>query len=221
MIRGIYIFSEFFTRFVFLSTNWFIINFPIWIILFNISIADTSEIPSLIAAILIIIPFLSFPSTLAAFSVVRKWIIENEYERPIYSFYNQIKQHFKIGMIAGFLVSIITGVLILDLWYFHRNAPLLFLFFLLLSVFYVGYVFALLVSIVHYDLTYRKYFTKALLLMLNLKFTIITISLTSMLFMINHYLGVLVTFMVISVYFYLIFAMFYRTYLNSKLIVNR
>lgn len=146
---------------------WFFFNFPVFVIAMMLFFANSPDTRVLfIFSIVVLLPFLFFPATAALFGIVRDWILHRE-KRMYASFWKYFRSNYKKSMTAGFLITIVMGISIVDYYYFvERNLLLSYLFLI-----FIGWTFLFslyyLSDIVHNDLSQKQHLKNSLLLILS------------------------------------------------------
>jgi uncharacterized membrane protein YesL len=165
---------------------------------------------------LILMPFFLFPSTIALFAVVRKWMMEEKHSKMVRTFFGNFKTYYVKGMITGFLFSMICLILLIDFYYLHEVGLWMELLLVVVCIFTFIYTIHFLCVIVHYDTNWTDMLNKTLLLTIGNPISLIanlfihagllTIMYFFPLFLIAGY-GVLGA--------YLSFSLFYKYYLEA------
>ncbi|MFB3171004.1 YesL family protein [Neobacillus sp. 179-C4.2 HS] len=109
------------------------------------------------------------PATAAMFAVMRKLIMEEEEEVPIFNlFWNKYKQEFVKANLYGYLLLLVFAVFLLDIMLFQSLDGWLFTFLSILSAGLLLVFFAVVLYFiplyVHYDLPFFQYIKTAFLL---------------------------------------------------------
>ncbi|MDC3416619.1 YesL family protein [Aquibacillus salsiterrae] len=131
---------------VFVTVNiiWFIFNLPI--VYLSISMLLIDEIEQyilLVTMILMLTPFVFFPSTTAMFGVIRKKILDDEVELKIVkSFWFYYKDNYKHSVIGGCIISFLWVILAVDYYFFAQNLSELFSY-LFIALSLILFVFTL------------------------------------------------------------------------------
>lgn len=109
------------------------------------------------------------PATAAMFAVMRKLIMEEEEEVPIFNlFWNKYKQEFVKANLYGYLLLLVAAVFLLDIMLFQSLDGWPFTFLSILSAGLLLVFFAVVLYFiplyVHYDLSFFQYIKTAFLL---------------------------------------------------------
>jgi uncharacterized membrane protein YesL len=109
------------------------------------------------------------PATAAMFAVMRKLIMEEEEEVPIFNlFWNKYKQEFVKANLYGYLLLLVVAVFLLDVMLFRSLDGWPFTFLSILSAGLLLVIFAVVLYFiplyVHYDLPFFQYIKTAFLL---------------------------------------------------------
>lgn len=70
--------------------------------------------------LVILVPILFFPSTVALFAVVRDWILKKNKENSLKRFFHHLKKEYGKSFVAGIIWTVIWGVWVVDFLYFNR-----------------------------------------------------------------------------------------------------
>ncbi|WP_042459468.1 YesL family protein [Neobacillus dielmonensis] len=110
----------------------------------------------------------AFPSTIAMFAVVRKWIT-GERDVPIFqTFWKSFKKEFMKGNILGYLLFAIGYILYIDLQYVRLQEGLLFQFlsYAILGLFFIYFIIVLYVFplFVHFETKILHYLKWSLII---------------------------------------------------------
>ncbi|MFS0560405.1 DUF624 domain-containing protein [Terribacillus sp. 179-K 1B1 HS] len=141
----IYLILEWITRFAYLNVLWILFTFAGGIILGF------------------------FPSTIAMYSIIRKWLRGDSDSALFTTFWSSYKKEFWKSNKLGVFVAMLTVTIFVDIWYMHilpsglswTHVPLL--VFILFSFLFLFYLFP---TFVHFDLNVRTIIKHAFLIML-------------------------------------------------------
>ncbi|KAB8127046.1 DUF624 domain-containing protein [Gracilibacillus oryzae] len=146
-------FSEEIFKFLFANLLWVLFNLPIIIISFNLLIVEEpSGLIPVIALIVLLLPFVFFPSTAAVFGVIRKFKMKEDI-LLVKTFWQKYKENYVKSMVGGFIIVFIASVLIVDYFFLINfiNMSFHFLLIILLSLLIV-FTLNFFSIIVHIDL---------------------------------------------------------------------
>jgi uncharacterized membrane protein YesL len=97
-----------------------------------------------------------FPSTVAMFAVVRKWILGEEETPIIRTFWTAYKKEFKKSNLLGLIIVLVGAVLLLDLLFIQHFSntftTILYVPLLIISLIFVCMLFYTIPIFVHYDM---------------------------------------------------------------------
>ncbi|MDL4840305.1 YesL family protein [Aquibacillus rhizosphaerae] len=133
-----------------------------------------------------IILFGFFPATIALFTVIRKWVL-NDYDVPVFkTFWNSYKQEFLKGNLVGLIIAMIGVIFYVNLSYMQVNKDTLLMLThipLYLVMFAISLTLLYLIPVyVHYNVPFIQMFKNAFLIMfinpLNNLLLIISITIT-------------------------------------------
>ncbi|MGN8647223.1 YesL family protein [Gracilibacillus sp. HCP3S3_G5_1] len=117
IIGRFYVIADWIYKFSFANIFWMVCNIPIIFILINLLLADEiGVIGVLFGSILLLSPFVFFPSTVALFSIVNQFIRKEDINlwRDFWRFY---RVNFKKSMKLGVIFTVFWAVLIIDFFY--------------------------------------------------------------------------------------------------------
>ena len=102
----LYSFTEWFVKFTVTNIIWFILNIPIALIVLNIIMSDIGSLYYALPLILLV-PLLFFPSTVALYATVRSWIINrNENVKLIRNYFKHFKGNYIKSFFSGIFCSL-------------------------------------------------------------------------------------------------------------------
>lgn len=214
---GLFVVSEWVMRFSVVNLLWVFFNFPLVILVLNLLFADqTGGWMLYLIPLSVLAPFLFFPATAAMFASVREWILQKEGTSLIKSYWKYYKENYKQSMKAGFLLTIIWVIWIVDYYYLSQtNVIFMFVFLILGIVLFVGTInfFSILA---HYQMNLRAILRNTLLITIGSPVLLLTVAIGSgiilygsvngPLFLIPFFSGALIAF--------LSFSAFYRLYVR-------
>lgn len=147
---------EWITNFLFLNLTWVLYNVPIFYLVLNFSVVENpAQSYMLLLNILILMPFLFFPSTTAMFGIARKWVMKDDV--PIFRFFwKYFKENYKMSMLGGILLTLIGTILVVDYFYFKESIPFVSYVFLFFLFFWFLYTLYFCACIVHTENTLRQ-----------------------------------------------------------------
>lgn len=150
---GFYQISEWIARFAVVNLLWLLGNLPIILIIINMTIVDTPGLLPISSLVLVILaPFLFFPSTAAMFASVRDWILNKENQSHWKSFWGYYKDNYKKSMILGLILTVAWVVVIVDIYYFSQENVVLMFAFGALSILLFVYTINLFSVMAHYEM---------------------------------------------------------------------
>ncbi|GIN58322.1 YesL family protein [Lederbergia ruris] len=164
-IKGLYSFSLWVIKFVSLNAIWLIMNIPIVFLFLNVLAAETADhLLVNIFTIVILIPFLLFPSTTAMFGVVRQWIMGNTDIRILHSFWKYYRENYVRSLLGGVIIAPLSAILVVDYFYFTEASSPLFYIFLFVGVFIFVLIMHFFSNTVHVDLKFSTTLRNSFLL---------------------------------------------------------
>jgi uncharacterized membrane protein YesL len=122
---GFYIVCEWIMKFSGANLLWALFNIPIVILILNLfSASSLNQLTFSYIAILILLPFVFFPATIALFAVVRKWIIKDESKKMIPAFVNYYRENYFRSLFGGLLIVLIWFVVVFYSYMLYLNKGL-------------------------------------------------------------------------------------------------
>jgi len=121
LMGGFYRISEWVMRIVVTNLLWLFFNLPTIYFTFNILLAQEYFFEALFVnmiAIGILSPFILFPATAAAFSVVRKWVMGDLDVPLLKTFLRGFKSNYKMSMFGGFVLVPLWALFVFDYFYY-------------------------------------------------------------------------------------------------------
>ncbi|WP_157801923.1 YesL family protein [Gracilibacillus salitolerans] len=115
-----YVIADWVYKFSFANIIWMVCNIPIIFILVNLLLADEiAVILVLFGMMLLLSPFMFFPSTVALFAIVNQFI-QKEDVKLLSDFWGYYRRNYKKSMKIGVIFTIFWTVLIIDFFYMMR-----------------------------------------------------------------------------------------------------
>ncbi|GIN72336.1 hypothetical protein J14TS2_28110 [Bacillus sp. J14TS2] len=164
-MRGLYSFSVWAVKFVSLNALWLIMNIPIVFLVLNVLAAKTADHLLInMMTIVLLIPFILFPSITAMFGIVRQWIMGNTEIKILSSFWKYYRENYRRSLLGGLIIAPLTAILMIDYFYFAgANSPLFYIF-LFVGVFIFVFVMHFFSNTVHVDLKFSTTLRNSFLL---------------------------------------------------------
>ena len=149
--------TEWIMRFSVINILWFITNLPIsiTILIAFFSHPDEGFILYLLPIILLI-PTLLVPSTLAMFATARDWVMKREQQSLIKSYFLYMKESYKLSFLSGLALLFIWLIWIVDFYYFNKVNDLLTMMFLVIGLLLFVYTINFFSISVHYKMTSKE-----------------------------------------------------------------
>jgi len=119
LMGGFYRISEWIMRLTVTNLLWIITAFPVFFFGLNLLVAETeAQIDSLLFAMVVLSPFLLFPSTSAMFALARKWVT-GDADVPLFrTFFRSYKENYLQSMIGGLFFVVLISVLYFNLRFY-------------------------------------------------------------------------------------------------------
>lgn len=209
--------SEWFMNFSITNICWFIFNLPIVYLVINILFGEESDHVLRYGLLLIVcIPFIFFPATTAMFALTREWILNQEQDSLIKTYFHFYKENYKKSVFGGLFLTGMWVIWVGDFYYVKDMSTILMFAILILGlVLYVFTIHFFSVS-VHYHEKTLKLIKNAFLLTLGSPVLFFVILITNGLLLYISFSGfiILVPFFTGSLIAFISFSAFYRLYLN-------
>ncbi|WP_420829226.1 YesL family protein [Aquibacillus albus] len=140
-------------RLSFINLIWIVFNFPIVYLVITLYVAkDLESLLTLGISIVVLIPFILFPSTLAMFAEMRKIIMKQNNSSTIKSFWKSYRENYKTSVLCGSLLLIVWIIFVIDYYYFvfQVNELFKYVFFFLLI-----YLVAFTLHVISYNIHFK------------------------------------------------------------------
>lgn len=209
--QGLYFLTEWLMRFVIVNFIWFIINIPVGLVLVNAIMVDVGRITYALPLI-ILVPVLFFPSTMAMFATVRAWIIQKEIKPLIKNYLHYLKENYFKSLISGFIWVFIWLVWLIDFIYFSKESNTMALIMLIIGMILVVFNVNYFSISVHYYMQMKERFKNSLFITIGnpLSFCSILLPLFILLFLATSSFLFLLPLLIGSVSAFISFLSFYR-----------
>lgn len=113
-ISGVfYAMSEWIMRFSGVNLLWFLLSLPFLLLFVTVEMSSRAGLVFFGAAAWLFASFLFFPATATVFSVIRDWIVEEDYSSISKKFFKHLKSDYKMNAKTGMIFSILWLV-----WYY-------------------------------------------------------------------------------------------------------
>lgn len=99
--------SEWIMRFSGINLLWFGMSLPFLLLFVTVEMSSPAGLVFFGAAAWLSASFLFFPATAAVFSVIRDWVVEEDYSSIVKKFFGQLKSDYKMNVKAGGFLSVI------------------------------------------------------------------------------------------------------------------
>lgn len=149
--------TEWIMRFSVINILWFITNLPITIIILIAFFSQPNEGFILyLLPLILLIPTLLVPSTLAMFATARDWVMKREQQSLIKSYFLYMKESYKQSILSGLALLFIWLIWIVDFYYFNKVNDLLSMMFLVAGLLLFVYTINFFSLSVHYKMTSKE-----------------------------------------------------------------
>lgn len=113
-ITGVlYAASEWVMRLSAVNLMWFILSLPIFIVLLTVDISSPGGLVLFGLLVLLLMPLLFFPATVAVFATVRGWVTEMDYASAVRTYLAHLKSDYTDSVKAGSFFAVLWLV-----WYY-------------------------------------------------------------------------------------------------------
>jgi uncharacterized membrane protein YesL len=165
LMGGFYKLSVIITRFAFTNVLWVLFNLPILFILLSLLSSNFTNMQMGLMQIVILSPFVFFPSTTALYGVVRKWVM-GEGDLPILrSYIRHYKENYKKSLLGGFIFTLFwTGWILNYLMFFQQQSTFFQILFILLTALFFTWNVYFLSYTVHFEMKFIDSFKSSLIL---------------------------------------------------------
>lgn len=219
---GLYRICEWIMRFSVTNVLWLLFNLPVvYLGLTLLFVENMNEMMTILTTMAILAPFIFFPATTAMFGVVRKWVL-GEQDIPLFrSFWQYYKENYVRSMCGGLLFIVLSVICIVDLIFFStQKQPVLFYFFIFLSVFLFVIVLNFFSNTVHFHTPFLASVKNAILLSIAKPFnTLLTFATNAAIVVFSFQVATfLIPFFMGSLCAYLSFVFYYRAILQVEAI---
>lgn len=127
--------AEWFMRFTVINLIWFVINLPILFVALSVYLNGYSTADAVyLLPLLLLIPVLFVPSTIALFSTVREWIIPKEQPSLLKTYFSHLKANYRQGLISGIGLQALWLVWLLDFYFFKEFSSMLVILFIVIGL---------------------------------------------------------------------------------------
>ncbi len=209
LMGGFYRISEWIMRFSVTNVLWIVTALPVFFFVLTLFIAeDVGQAQASIFAIIVLSPFLLFPSTAAMFALARKWATGDEDAPLLKTFFKGYKENYLQSMFGGILFTVLMAVLIFNFRFYNSQtgygALLSYLFIALGLVISIG-VFNFFCLTVHLHMKTLQLIKNSILITVGqpirslfiaiTNFVIIYISFTQFTFLLPFFTGSVIAFL--------------------------
>lgn len=152
----LYAAAEWIMRFSVVNILWFLFNLPVLLILSSIYLNGfEAGFVWYLLPLLLFIPLLSVPSTIAVFSMVRDWIMQTGQSSLVKSYFSYLKKGYRKSLIAGVILQSFWSVWIIDFYFFKAESSLLEIVFIVIGVGLFVYTINFFSLAAHYQMRIR------------------------------------------------------------------
>lgn len=131
----LYAAAEWIMRFSVVNILWFLLNLPVLLIVSSLYLNGfEAGFVWYLMPVLIFIPLLSVPSTIAVFSMVRGWIMQAHQQSLIKSYFSYFKKGYRKNLLAGVILQSFWAVWLIDYYFFQAQNALLEIVFIVIGI---------------------------------------------------------------------------------------
>lgn len=123
--------ADWISRFAIVNLFWFILNIPLFFLLFSVLFIENHLI--FIISLLLLIPPLFYPSTIAMVAATRDWVLKKDQESLVKAYFSYFKENYRNGMKVGAIFSILWGIWMIDFYFFKNLSGLMGIVFLIIG----------------------------------------------------------------------------------------
>lgn len=154
------------TRLMMVNGIWLGFNLPvIYFILLSMTVRSLDELYHMIYAILLLLPFVFFPATIALYAVVRQWVIGNKDKLDLSVFWKAYKENYFRSLLIGLIVTgfFIVWIVNYQLAQIEWKSGLFYIY-LVLTVSLLAIINAFLADTVHLKLKFTSSIKKSIMI---------------------------------------------------------
>lgn len=155
-ISGVfYTMSEWIMRLSGINLMWFVLSLPFFALFVTVEMTSSAGVAFFGTAAWIFAAFLFYPATAAVFSVVRDWVVENDYSSVLKKYFSHLKKDYRANVKAGAIFALVWLVWYYGYFYFYTVKSSGIIFFLLIGV--AGFIYSVnFLSIsAHYHMSFK------------------------------------------------------------------
>ena len=153
---AVYSTTELIMRFSIINILWFVINLPISILVLSFYFSNSGNgIITFLTPLVLLIPALFIPSTIAMYATVREWILKIEQQSLMKVYLSHLKANYKKSFLSGLVLMFIWLIWIVDFYFFNKVNDLLSIVFLIIGLVLFVYTINFFSLNVHYKMSIR------------------------------------------------------------------
>lgn len=217
IMGGLYFLTEWFMKFTVVNFIWFVINIPTALVLVNTIMTDANRLMYALPLI-VLVPVLFFPSTIAMFATVRDWIMKKEKMSLIKNYFHHFKSNYLKSLLSGFIWVIIWFVWLTDFVYFNKEGSVIAFIVLVIGMMLIVFNINYFSLSTHYHMKIKELFKNSFYVTIGspLLFMIILFTQFTLLFLAISKFWFLFPLSIGSVSAFISFLAFYRFSLKIK-----
>ncbi|WP_028783808.1 YesL family protein [Thalassobacillus devorans] len=214
---GLYVISEWIMRFSLVNLQWVLFNLPIALLLISILYIDSSEqLFYLTVPLVVLLPPLFFPATMAMFAKAREWVRVDEEEREPRTYVSYYKENYRTSLLAGLVFVALWGILLADIYYFSERNEILMNLFVVMGILLFTFTLNFFSVSVHYDMKLRGLLRQAFFITAGSPLLFLAVSISSgiVLYISLYIFPIIIPLFSGSLLAFLTFSAYYRLYLK-------
>ena len=148
--------TEWIMRFSVINVYWFLMNIPNIIIILSVYFNNSSnEFLLYLIPLVILIPALFFPSTIAMFATMRDLVMKKDLNSITKAFFFYLNSYYKKSLLSGLILMSVWLIWVADFYYFKNENDLIRTMILLVGILLFVYTINFYSLIVHYYMNIR------------------------------------------------------------------
>ncbi|WP_130858994.1 YesL family protein [Gracilibacillus phocaeensis] len=211
-MTGLFQAVEWTSRFAVTNVLWILFNAPIVLVVINMIMVKQVEVSVLsIIILMILVPWIFFPATVAMFASVREWIIEREGYDLVKKYWRFYINNYKKSVKAGFVLFSLWIIVIGDIYYFSSTHTMLTYIFIAFASLLLIYTINVFSNLAHYEMKVSWILRRAFFLtmgnwrlsitILGTSLLIIGVSVGGLFFLVPFFSGSLLAFITFSAFY--------------------
>ncbi|AQQ54821.1 YesL family protein [Planococcus lenghuensis] len=164
-ITGVlYAASEWVMRLSAVNLIWFILSLPLFIVFLTVDISSLGGLVLFGLTVLLLMPLLFFPATVAVFATVRDWVTEMDYTSVVRTYLSHLKSAYLDSMKAGIFFAALWLVWYYSLLSIPAEKTIVTLMLLIIGLALFAYTISFMSVSVHYRMSGKERLKNAFLI---------------------------------------------------------